>query len=400
MEQVFLAAAELGCDDWRDWVLECRDRARACMRVGCHSSFKDKYAVCERLKGIEKECQGEWKEAEKIYQKILSTKPEDWHPEDTLAHKRLIAMYKQQSGKVPEAIESINKYLETFSTDSEAGREAQAVWHELGELYIEVGHLQRAAFCFEELIVHNPRSMYTILTYAELLYSTGDFEASRKYFSMASYLDETNLRALWGLATCNMALAEKDKARENGCAARTIARATLPAPTLVGFHSADVWTSVTRGKAALNRASRTPFSVEQEPYDDAQGFLDFTHQGRHGHRIPWKQYGALAVWFVLLLIQYCVVRVVCQLQIPRDCHPDSSLLEVMYDFQVMFVMGFMLAILTGVHMPDRFAYLFCFSRPKPRGWVFLAVMLLIGPAWGSLDHIEVLSRTANGRRGG
>ncbi|CAK9026977.1 unnamed protein product [Durusdinium trenchii] len=144
--------------------------------------------------------------------------------------------------------------------------------------------------------------------------------------------------------------------------------------------------------AVRSRASRTPFSVEQEPYDDAQGFLDFTHQGRHGHRIPWKQYGALAVWFVLLLIQYCVVRVVCQLQIPRDCHPDSSLLEVMYDFQVMFVMGFMLAILTGVHMPDRFAYLFCFSRPKPRGWVFLAVMLLIGPAWGSLDHIEVLSR--------
>ncbi|CAK9030358.1 unnamed protein product [Durusdinium trenchii] len=190
MEQVFLAAAELGCDDWRDYCLKELTR-----------NFPSSLRV-ERLKGIEKECQGEWKEAEKIYQKILSTKPED-----TLAHKRLIAMYKQQSGKVPEAIESINKYLETFSTDSE-------VWHELGELYIEVGHLQRAAFCFEELIVHNPRSMYTILTYAELLYSTGDFEASRKYFSMASYLDETNLRALWGLATCNMALAEKDKARE------------------------------------------------------------------------------------------------------------------------------------------------------------------------------------------
>lgn len=102
-------------------------------------------------------------------------------------------------------------------------------------------------------------SRYTILTYAELLYSVGDFEASRKcgtlcfvqewaewgywtwslsivsiaektwenvrkrqcksmqivelahhiatprYFSMAAYLDEMNLRALWGLATCNMA---------------------------------------------------------------------------------------------------------------------------------------------------------------------------------------------------
>ena len=59
--------------------------------------------------------------------------------------------------------------------------------------------LQRAVFCFEELLVHNPRSMscareswqlgeaacehsirYNILTYAELLYSTGDLETSRK----------------------------------------------------------------------------------------------------------------------------------------------------------------------------------------------------------------------------
>mmetsp|Transcript_35909 Transcript_35909/g.63719 ORF Transcript_35909/g.63719 Transcript_35909/m.63719 type:complete len:156 (+) Transcript_35909:172-639(+) len=115
-------------------------------------------------------------------------------------------MYKQ-SGKVPEAIESINTYLDTFSTDSE-------VWHELGELYIESGMLQRAVFCFEELIVHNPRSMYNILTYAELLYSTGDLETSRKYFSLAAYLDSANLRALWGLLACNMALMEKDKTRE------------------------------------------------------------------------------------------------------------------------------------------------------------------------------------------
>lgn len=46
--------------------------------------------------------------------------------------------------------------------------------------------------------------------------------------------------------------------------------------------------------------------------------------------------------------------------VPRDCHPDSSLLEVVYDFQVMFIMGFMLAILTGVHMPDR--------RSDPGAW--------------------------------
>eukprot|EP00933_Yihiella_yeosuensis_P040626 TRINITY_DN34960_c0_g1_i1.p1 TRINITY_DN34960_c0_g1~~TRINITY_DN34960_c0_g1_i1.p1 ORF type:complete len:291 (+),score=59.59 TRINITY_DN34960_c0_g1_i1:95-967(+) len=189
MEQVFLAAAELNVADWRDYCLnQLSKKFPSSLRV-------------ERLKGIHKESLAEWGEAKKIYQKILSEKPED-----TLTHKRMIAMYKQH-GKVPEAIEAINAYLETFSTDAE-------VWHELAELYIEVGMLQRAVFCFEELMVVNPRSLYNILTYAELLYSTGDLELSRKYFSLACYLDGSNLRALWGLLAANMALVEKDKGNE------------------------------------------------------------------------------------------------------------------------------------------------------------------------------------------
>jgi len=137
----------------------------------------------------------------KIYNKILTDKPED-----TMTRKRLIAMYKQK-GRLSEAVDHINSYLETFSTDSE-------VWHELAELYIEAGSLSRALYCFEELMLANPRSLYHVLTYAELLYSTGDYELSRKYFSLASYLDSTSLRALWGLLAVNMALAEKDKSND------------------------------------------------------------------------------------------------------------------------------------------------------------------------------------------
>eukprot|EP00442_Polarella_glacialis_P005227 CAMPEP_0115108876 /NCGR_PEP_ID=MMETSP0227-20121206/38296_1 /TAXON_ID=89957 /ORGANISM="Polarella glacialis, Strain CCMP 1383" /LENGTH=287 /DNA_ID=CAMNT_0002507317 /DNA_START=56 /DNA_END=919 /DNA_ORIENTATION=- len=189
MEQVFLAAAELGSAEWRDYCLkQLTTKFPSSLRV-------------ERLKGIQKESLAEWTEAKKIYKKILEDKPED-----TVTLKRLIAMSKQ-SGKVTEAIEATNTYLETFATDTE-------VWHELAELYIEAGLLQRAVFCFEELMVANPRSMYHILTYAELLYSTGDFELSRKYYSLASFLDENNLRALWGLTAVNMALAEKDKGNE------------------------------------------------------------------------------------------------------------------------------------------------------------------------------------------
>lgn len=189
MEQVFLAAVELGADNWRDYCLRSLTK-----------KFPSSLRV-ERLKGINEESKENWDDAKKIYKKILTDKPED-----TITHKRLIAMEKQR-GKTEDAITEINKYLDTFCTDPE-------VWHELAELYIDTGSLQRACFCFEELIVSNPRSMYHILTYAELLYSTGDFELSRKYFSLASYLDGANLRALWGLVLTNMHLAEKDKANE------------------------------------------------------------------------------------------------------------------------------------------------------------------------------------------
>lgn len=189
LEQVFLAAVEVGADEWRDYcIIQLTKQFPSSVRV-------------ERLKGIQQESMKRYSEAKKIYEKIIADKPED-----TVTKKRLIAMLKQ-CGKTTEAIEAINEYLKTFSTDQE-------VWHELAELYIEAGSLQRALYCFEELILVNPRSLYHILTHAELLYSTGDFELSRKYYSLAAYLDGACLRALWGLVAVNAALAEKDKSNE------------------------------------------------------------------------------------------------------------------------------------------------------------------------------------------
>jgi len=188
-EQVFLAACTAGHDEWRDY----------CLHALVHQ-WPNSHRV-ERLKGIYQESKQNYAEAKKIYIKITTDKPED-----TITRKRLIAMHKQQ-GHIDKAIEDINKYLETFSTDSE-------VWHELAELYIEAGSLSRAVYCFEELMLSNPRSLYHILTYAELLYSVGDYELSRKYYSLACYLDGGCLRALWGLLAVNMNLAEKDKQNE------------------------------------------------------------------------------------------------------------------------------------------------------------------------------------------
>mmetsp|Transcript_23592 Transcript_23592/g.54924 ORF Transcript_23592/g.54924 Transcript_23592/m.54924 type:complete len:286 (+) Transcript_23592:76-933(+) len=189
MEQVFLAAAELGVDDWRDYCLKQLTK-----------KFPNSHRV-ERLQGIYRESIEDWNEAKKIYNKLLEDQPED-----VTTRKRLIAMYKQR-GRMSEAVDAINSYLEIFCTDSE-------VWHELAEIYIEAGSMQRALFCFEELLLQNPRSMYHILTHAELLYSVNDLELSRKYFSLAAFLDSNSLRALWGLLMVSLALAEKDKTNE------------------------------------------------------------------------------------------------------------------------------------------------------------------------------------------
>lgn len=190
LEQVFNAAIELGDDRWSTYCLK---------KLG--AQFPNSTRV-ERLKGMHMESQENWADAACIYKKILAEKPED-----VLAAKRLVSLQKQR-GKIPEAIDFIlNKYLNTFCTDNDA-------WHELAEMYIGQGSYHRASFCFEEMLMTLRHSLYHILTYAELQYTLGEYDTSRKYYSMACYLDGSSLRALWGLWAANVALEPKDKTNE------------------------------------------------------------------------------------------------------------------------------------------------------------------------------------------
>lgn len=61
--------------------------------------------------------------------------------------KRRIAILIAK-GDRQTAIRDLNKYLESFGTDTEA-------WLQLSELFIQEGDYNRAAFCFEELILSN-----------------------------------------------------------------------------------------------------------------------------------------------------------------------------------------------------------------------------------------------------
>jgi len=148
---------------------------------------------------LHQEAIGEFDEAVRLYKDILTESPES-----TFARRRIITI-KRQQGRTQEAIDGALKHLETFQMDRE-------MWHELTEMYMLEGQLSRAAYCLEDVLLQDPRNMYTVLSYAELVFSVGqDFDLARKYFCLACEIDDTNLRALWGLFWCNQQLCKKDQ---------------------------------------------------------------------------------------------------------------------------------------------------------------------------------------------
>eukprot|EP00955_Chlamydomonas_euryale_P055717 356189-Chlamydomonas_euryale.AAC.3 len=75
-------------------------------------------------------------------------------PTAEMFHKRLVAVEKTR-GNAAAAVDALRKYLETFSADREG-------WEELAELYVEMGMLKQALFCYEELIMMSPTASYLV----------------------------------------------------------------------------------------------------------------------------------------------------------------------------------------------------------------------------------------------
>lgn len=108
--------------------------------------------------------------------------------------KRRVAILKAQ-GKVLEAIKDLSDYLKVFMVDQEA-------WQELCDLYLGEQEYGKAAFCMEELILHNPHNHLYHQRLAEIKYTQGGFEnmeAARAYFCQSYKLNPKNIRSLYGI---------------------------------------------------------------------------------------------------------------------------------------------------------------------------------------------------------
>lgn len=57
----------------------------------------------------------------------------------------------------------------------------QEAWHELCDLYLQEQEYSKAAYCMEELILHNPHSHLIYQRYAEIKYSQV-IDASRIFY--------------------------------------------------------------------------------------------------------------------------------------------------------------------------------------------------------------------------
>lgn len=112
----------------------------------------------QKYKAMRFEAMEEYDTALEILENIIKKDETNAAP-----RKRKIAILKAK-GRSTEAIKELTEYLKKFMSDLEA-------WHELCNLYLAEGEYAKAAFCMEEVLLHNPHSHLIHQRLAEIRYT-------------------------------------------------------------------------------------------------------------------------------------------------------------------------------------------------------------------------------------
>ncbi|XP_050677841.1 ER membrane protein complex subunit 2-A-like isoform X2 [Leptidea sinapis] len=153
------------------------------------ADFPDSLRVM-KFKSMWYEAHDNYEQAFGILNKIIKADEINAPP----ALKRCIAITKAM-GMTNEAITKLVEYLNQFMSDMEA-------WQELSELYLQVQEYSRAAFCIEELILHQPHNHLFHQRLADIRYTMGgveNMELAKTYYCQTLKLNPNNMRALLGL---------------------------------------------------------------------------------------------------------------------------------------------------------------------------------------------------------
>lgn len=195
---VLLAKYKSKLSDDEVWQLH-EDVALACAAVGatqaamrcadaCVKQFPDSVRA-KVLRGAVYEASGSFDAAAKLYDDLLQQ-----HPANAVVMKRQVALHLGR-GDVAAATDALVAYLDVHQTD-------RAGWQRLCGLYASQGLLEQARFCLEEVLVHVPGDVITVVRLADMLYAQGgaaNVSAALAYYSKVISLSKGgNVRALYG----------------------------------------------------------------------------------------------------------------------------------------------------------------------------------------------------------
>ncbi|TRY71767.1 hypothetical protein TCAL_08453 [Tigriopus californicus] len=237
LEQVAVAAMDV---QRRDVVERCLKRLKA--------EFDLDSIRVRRLYGMRHEMMGDWESALKLYDTILE---ED--SANSSARKRKIAIHRAK-GERPQAIGELSRYLNDFLCDTEA-------WMELCDLYLEERDYAKAAYCCEELILHNPNNHIYFQRYAEIKYTQGgmdNIEMAKTYYAKTLSLNPDNIRALYGILLASFQLASSNK---------------MPAPKKQEFMKMVMWSS---------KQIQKRYQTKNAPIDPSRFIQAFVSQPPNG----------------------------------------------------------------------------------------------------------------------
>ena len=107
--------------------------------------------------------------------------------------------YKRTKLNSKEYVDALNTYLEENWDDAEA-------WLELADVYEKKLNFEKAIYCFEELLLLDPKEFSLYQKLAELHFTVGkldNLKIAKKYFCLLLNINGLALRPLWGLLhTC------------------------------------------------------------------------------------------------------------------------------------------------------------------------------------------------------
>ena len=132
---------------------------------------------------------------------------DDEDDRESLKRYILFMKLRYKFSNINEYIDLWNEYLRVYMDDQDA-------WNELSDVYLSVNNYNKAIYCLEELLLHNPNNYKILNKIGDIYASMNNCENAKialKYYSQ-SVLIQSTPRAFWGIYHCiNIIFREEKK---------------------------------------------------------------------------------------------------------------------------------------------------------------------------------------------